>query len=173
MVSIGKYSPGKDPSMQLHTKTVRVVLSTIAFLFLASCSPQAGSAETEVVSAPTPSQQTLKTSMGDFVIASARLVDEVHDSQAPQGQKFLLIELVQPDLQKLVPGEFSLEAFQATIQESQNDIFIQGKDGSQSFYSHMGGWVEDDFVIGFTVPMEETYTLHWTDNAPIPLNVER
>ena len=159
--------------MQLHTKMMRLVLSTLAILLLASCSPQPGSAETEVVSTPTPSQQTLKTAMGDFVIDSVRLLDEVKDSQAPSGQKFLLIGLVDSNRQKLIPGEFSLESFQATIQESQSDIYIQGKDGSQSYYSHMGGWVEDDFVIGFTVPVEEAYTLYWPDNAPIALNVER
>jgi hypothetical protein len=149
-------------------KTVWVFISAIAFLVLASCSPLSGPAETETV----PSQPALKTTMGDFVIISARLMDEVHEDQAPSGSKFLLIGLVQPDMQKLVPGEFSLEAFQTTIQESQNDIYISGKDGSQSYHSHMGGWIEEDFVIGFTVPIEESYTLHWTGNDPIPLDIE-
>jgi hypothetical protein len=157
--------------MQLNTKAMRFTISVIAILLLSSCGQPSAPAETEAAYTATPSLQTLKTTMGDFVIVSARLVDEVKGTQAPSGEKFLLIGLVDSNMQKLVPGEFSLESFQATIQDSQSDIYIQGKDGSQSYYSHMGGWVEDDFVIGFTVPVEETYTLYWTGNAPIPLNV--
>ena len=157
--------------MQANMKTLWFALSIIAILLFAACGSQSDSAETDVLSTDQPAQQTLKTSLGEFVIASARLVDEVHDSQAPSGQKFLLIGLVDANMQKLVPGEFLLEKLQAAIQESQNEIYISAKDGSQTFYTQMGGWIEDDFVIGFTVPEEETYTLYWPDNAPIPLNV--
>ena len=158
--------------MSFHMKTVWVFISIIAILLLPSCGFVPGSAETEVVNTTVPSQQNLKTTMGDFVIVSARLVDEVHDSKAPDGYNFLLIGLVRPDLQKLVPGEFSLETFQATIMESHDEIYILGKNGSQTFYSQMGGWVDDDFVMGFTVPLGETYTFYWPDNAPIPLQIE-
>lgn len=157
--------------MQPNMKTVWFAISIIASLLFAACGSQSGSAKTDVIPTDQPAQQMLKTSVGEFVIVSARLVDEVHDSQAPSGQKFLLIGLVDANMQKLVPGEFLLEKLQAAIQESQNEIYISAKDGSQTFYTQMGGWIEDDFVIGFTVPEEETYTLYWPDNAPIPLNV--
>jgi hypothetical protein len=156
--------------MQLKTKTLWTAISVIAILFVASCSPGAGAAETEAAATATSSQQILKTTMGDFVIASARLVDEVHDSQAPSGEKFLLIGLVDSTMKKLVPGEFSLEDFQTVIQKNQSDIYVLGESGSQTYYTQMGGWVEDDFVIGFRVPIEESYTLYWPGNAPIPLN---
>jgi hypothetical protein len=56
--------------------------------------------------------------------------------------------------------------------ESSDGIYIFRKDGSQALYSQMGGWVEDDFVIGFTMPLMETCTLNLPDNAPFPLNIE-
>ena len=106
-------------------KTVWFVISIIASLLFAACGSQSGSAKTDVIPTDRPAQQMLKTSVGEFVIVSARLVDEVHDSQAPSGQKFLLIGLVDANMQKLVPGEFLLEKLQAAIQESQNEIYIQ------------------------------------------------
>ncbi len=109
--------------------------------------------------------------MGDFAIVSTRLVDSIHDTQAPPGSKFLLIGLTGPDQKKLVLGEFSLEAFQEMVNADHKNIFISGNDGSQSSYTQMGGWVEDDFVIGFTVPIVDAYTLYWPDNEPILLTI--
>jgi len=154
-------------------KIVRIIVSTITALFLSSCSSFSELSKAKAANTVTPSLPKLKTTMGDFVIVSAHLVNEVHDDKAPDGSKFLLIGLVQPDLQKLVFGEFPLEDFHDTILESPDEIYILGKDGSQTFYSNMGGWVEDDFVIGFTVPLTETYTLYWPNNNPIPLTVEK
>jgi hypothetical protein len=117
--------------------------------------------------------------MGDFVVASARLVDKAHEDVAPDGYKFLLVGLAQPDLQKLIAGKFPFEAFQSMALNSDNNIYILGSDGSQTPYNGMGGWldndeaVSDDFVIGFTVPLAETYTLFWNDNPPIPLNIKK
>ncbi len=163
--------------MQLKIKTIAMVISALAMLVSASCSPSPTSppvaTEAVVTATPAPSQPILKTSMGEYVIASSRLVDEVHDSKAPAGKKFLLIGLAQTDLHKLSPGEFSLETFQKMMLENQNDIYIQGKDDSQSYSSQMAGWVEDDFVVGFTVPLTEAYTLYWPGNAPIPLQLEQ
>jgi hypothetical protein len=132
----------------------------------------------EVLSTPTSSTSTayplLKTLMGDFIIVSARLVDEARESKAPSGQKFLLIGLARPGLKKLVMGEFSLESFQEMISDSPGEIYVLGNDDSQLFYSGMGGWLdgEDEFVMGFTVPFVETYTLYWTNNHPIRLDIE-
>lgn len=161
--------------MSVTMKPVWIVISTIALLLVPACGSPTRPTEAADVPTATPAQQVLKTTMGDFAIVSARLVDEVHDSKAPDGYQFLLIGLAGPDLQKLVPGEFSLETLQATIQKDQNEIYIQGKADSQTFYTQMGGWVDDamdEFVIGFTVPVGGPYTLYWINNPPIPLNVE-
>ncbi len=155
-----------------NKKIVRIIVSAIAALFLSSCSSFSELSKTKAASTATPSFPKLKTTMGDFAIVSAHLVDEVHDSQAPDGSKFLLIGLAHSDLQKLVFGEFPLEDFHNTILESSGEIYVLGKDGSQTFYSNMGGWVEEDFVLGFTVPLTETYTLYWPNNDPIPLQVK-
>lgn len=142
--------------------------------------------ETEVVNTPTLSPDTtsitetayplLKTTMGDFIIVSARLVDEARDTKAPPGDKFLLVELARPGMEKLVMGEFPLESFREMVTDSRNDIYVLRDDGSQVFYSGMGGWLnEDEFVMGFTVfqPLPQTYTLYWTGNPPIELNIEK
>jgi hypothetical protein len=154
--------------MKLTKCTRWVIITVITAIVLAGCT-QSPATETKIESTATPSVQTLTTTMGDFVIVSTQLVDSVHDTQAPPGSKFLLIGLTKPDLKKLVVGEFSLEEFQKMINADHKNIFISGSDGSQSSYTQMGGWVEDDFLIGFTVPIVETYTLNWTGNLPIQL----
>jgi hypothetical protein len=166
------------------------ILMTIAFL-ISSCTPfsskSSASGKEEIVTLNTPAISTetisspdieyplLKTTMGDFIIVSTRLVDEAHGTVAPPGDKFLLMELARPGMEKLVLGEFPLEDFQNLILDGRDEIYVLRDDGSQLFYSGMGGWfTEDEFVIGFTVfqPLPETYTLYWTDNPPIPLNIE-
>ena len=110
--------------------------------------------------------------MGDFVIASARLVDEVHEEKSQAGEKFLLVVLTQPDLTDLIPGEFSLEDFGNMRHNSDGEIYILGSDNSR-IISTMAGWVEDEFAMGFRVPILETYTLYWPGNSPIDLNVSK
>lgn len=154
--------------MMYKSKAVLAILTAFVILIITACTPTIAPLVTEEVS----KLQLLKTTMGDFQISSVRLVDEVHDSKAPDGNRFLLVGLAKPDSQKLIVGEFSLESFQAMMAESQNQIYISGKDGSQTFYSQMGGWVDDDFVIGFTVPIIDSYTLYWPNNDPIPLVIE-
>jgi hypothetical protein len=153
-------------------KPVWVVLSVIAALVLSACGAQPSPTATEAAPAAATSPQILKTTMGDFAIVSARLVDEAHDTNAPQGEKFLLIGLAQSDLQPLVAGEFSLETFQSSIQQGKNEVYVLGADGSQTFYTSMGGWIDDDFVIGFRVPVGDSFTLYWTGNDPIPLTLQ-
>ena len=63
----------------------------------------------EAVSSTDAAYPLLKTTMGDFMIVSVRLVDEVRDTKAPPGDKFLLVELARPGMEKLVMGEFPLE----------------------------------------------------------------
>ncbi len=162
----------------------KLLLLTIACLITA-CTPSTFMTATptiekiEVVNTPTSNSETayplLKTAMGDFMIVSARLVDEARDTKAPPGDKFLLVELARPGMEKLILGEFSLESFQEMVTDDQSEIYVLRDDGTQAFYSGMGGWLnEDEFVMGFTVfqPLPETYTLFWGDNSPIELLIE-
>jgi hypothetical protein len=162
----------KNPTMLVKVKAVGSVIPIILALLLSSCSPSSGLLKTEEVNTAAPSQPLLKTTMGDFAISSARLVDEVHDQKSQPGEEFLLVILTQPSLENLVPGEFSLETFQKMIQDNSGQIFVSGKDGSQ-FISTMAGWVEDEFAMGFAVPIIESYTLHWPGNPPIELSPKK
>lgn len=147
-----------NPTMLPKLKTVSTVLLAIAALCLPSCRPLSGSAETEVVNTASPSHRNLETSMGDFLITSVRLVDEVQGEKAQPGEKFLLVGLTQPGLVNLVTGEFSLESFQNMMQDDTGQIYVMGSDDSRVI-STMAGWVQDEFVMGFRVPIAESYTL--------------
>lgn len=167
-------------------KTIWITTFAIITLLGSSCSSLTSNAststakETNASVTPTsnPTYPLLKTTMGDFVIVSARLVEEAHENKAPTGYKFLLIGLSRPDLQKLVAGEFSFESFQLAF-GSGEEVSVVGSDGMQTPYKGMGGWldnneaVSDDFVMGFLDPLAESYTLYWTDNPPIPLSMEK
>lgn len=130
----------------------------------------------EALPALTPSteltQPLLKTEQGDFVIASTRLVDEANGVKAEAGEKILLMILVQPDLTNVDPSTFSLEAFSNMTHDPNTEIYILGKDGSRTI-STMGGWVGDEFAMGFKVPVDGVpYTLYWTGNTPIALSIK-
>lgn len=170
-------------------KAIRILTSIVITLVMSSCNSLASNSstpatgETNALTTPTANADAtyplLKTTMGDFVVVSARLVDKAHEDKALDGYKFLLIGLAQPDLQKLVFGEFSVESFRNTVFESSDDIYILGDDGSPTYYRGMCGWLDDDepvmddFVMGFEVPLAGTYTLYWTANLPIPLRIEQ
>jgi len=126
----------------------------------------------EPTQSPESAQPLLKTEQGDFAIAAARLVDEANGVKPQTGEKLLLVILTQPDLANLDPGKFSLQAFHDMTHDIDTEIYILGNDGSQTI-STMGGWVGDEFAMGFRVPADiNTYTLHWTGNSPIALQVE-
>jgi hypothetical protein len=112
----------------------------------------------------------VKTSMGDFVIVSARFVDEVHGEKPASGEKILLLILSQPGRDQLDPATFSLEAFDKMAHDtSKGEIYILGDDGSRTI-STMGGWVDDEFAMGFRLPAAvKTYTLFWQDNPSIDI----
>lgn len=168
---------------------VMIFIITIAFL-LAACTPSSISltpttekiealptqtSSPNIESSPDTVYPLIKTTMGDFIIVSARLVDEARDTKAPPGDKFLLLELARPGMEKLVMGEFPLESFHEMVTDDRSGIYVLRDDGSQLFFSGMGGWLnEDEFVVGFTVfqPLPETYTLYWTGNSPIELNID-
>jgi hypothetical protein len=106
------------------------------------------------------------------VIASSRLVNEANGAKPLDGEKFLLVILTQPDLTNLDPNNFSLQDFSDMIHNPDMEIYILGDDDSQTI-STMGGWVGDEFAMGFRVPADiSTYTLHWAGNSPIELRVE-
>ena len=161
---------------------VRTVTLAAIMLFISACatapSTQLSPTTTEPgelaasASSVEAAQPLLKTEMGDFAIASARLVDEANGVTPQAGEKLLLVILTQPDLTNLDPGNFSLEDFSNMTHAPGTEIYIQGEDGSKTI-STMGGWVGDEFAMGFRVPAEiDTYTLYWTGNSPVPLQVE-
>jgi hypothetical protein len=158
--------------MHLNLKMRWFNPATLLILFLASYSTPAATPETLSTETAIPAVQTLKTSIGEFEIASARLVDEVHDTKAPEGMKFMLISLTGLDSRPIILGEFDLEDFQKMINEEPGGVRIVGDDGSETRYTQMGGWLDDEFLIGFTVTPAKTYTLKWGDSVTIPLDVE-
>jgi hypothetical protein len=164
-----------------NTSSARMVLLAAIVLFISACAPVSSTplpavTEPNVLQDPTQSSESaqplLKTEQGDFVIASARLVDEANGVKPQAGEKLLLVILAQSDLTNLDPKSFSLEAFHNMTHAPGTKIYILGEDGSQTT-STMGGWVDDEFAMGFRVPVDvNTYTLHWTGNSPISLHVE-
>jgi hypothetical protein len=149
-------------------KTIWTAVLAAIVLCLSSCKAPA---PTPVLDAGT-GLPLLKTTMGDFIIVSARLVDEVHGDKPLAGEKFLLVSLARPGLVKLVPGEFSLEDFSAMVRDSGDEIYILGDNGTQTFSTGMGGWIEEEFVMGFRVAVLDKYTLYWPGNLPLDLDVE-
>jgi hypothetical protein len=174
---------GKNISKRrLNMKSILKILVPVMLLSLSACSqveaaPVAATEEAKASETPRPendsAQPVLKTSLGDFVIVSARFVDEVHGTKPNPGQKILLVILSQPGLERLDPNTFSLEAFgNMTHDTSKGEIYILGDDGSKTI-STMGGWVGEEFAMGFMVPAAvKTYTLFWQDNSPIDIVAE-
>lgn len=158
--------------MKSTLKAVFMLFTLLIVFTLAGCNAPAGSpaGKPEVTAEPSP--RILKTSMGEFLIDSAWVTDQVKDTEAPEGEQFLLISITFTDGKKPVMGEFSLEDFQTMINSGEGDIYVLSDDGTQSFYTQMGGWLEEDFVFGFRVPVAGAYTLFWAGNDPIALIME-
>lgn len=157
---------------------LKILIPVVLFSVSACNAPFAAAEEVKASETPLPesaaTQPIVKTSLGDFVIASARFVDEVHGTKPNPGEKILLVILSQPGLERLDPATFSLEAFdKMTHDTSKEPIHILGGDGSQTI-STMGGWIDEEFAMGFRVPAAaNTYTLIWPDNSPIDIVVEQ
>ena len=164
---------------KLNMKSILNILVLVVLFSISACNAPSAATE-EVKASETPTQENivtqpvLKTSLGDFVIVSARFVDEVHGTKPSPGEKILLVILSQPGLEQLDPVTFSLEAFDKMIHDtSKGEIYILGSDGSKTI-STMAGWVDEEFAMGFIVPAAaETYTLYWLDNSPIDIVVEQ
>jgi len=163
----------------LYMKFKLIIFVSAVLLSLSACmqpqtSPLATAEETKTLETPISGndigQPLVKTSIGDFVIVSARFVDEVHGEKPNPGEKILLVILSQPGLERLDPNTFSLEAFgNMTHDTSKGEIYILGDDGSKTI-STMGGWVDEEFAMGFKLPAKiKTYTLFWQDNPPIDI----
>ena len=156
---------------------LKVLVPVILFIVSACNAPVAATEESGALATPTPgndsAQPVVRTSMGDFVIVSARFVDEVHGTKPNPGEKILLVILSQPGLERLDPATFFLEDFDKVIHDtSKAPIYILGDDGSETV-STMGGWVDEEFAMGFILPAAaNTYTLFWPDNSPIEIVVE-
>ena len=128
-------------------------------------------AETPAPAPEANSKPVLKTSIGDFVIDSARWVDEVNGVTPGEGERILLVILTQPGVERLDPEQFSLEAFDKAIHDTSNgEVHISGSDGSYTI-STMAGWVGekfDEFAIGFRLPVTaEALQLFWPGNEPV------
>jgi len=158
--------------MKLIIKLLQIPVILVVALTCAGCKAPVDSSESKPDVTAEPSPRILKTFMGEFLIDSARVADQVKDIQAPEGEQFLLISFTFTDGTKPIAGEFSLEDFQAMINSGEGDVYVESDDGTNSMYTQMGGWLEDDFVIGFRVPVAESYTLHWGGNDPILLDVD-
>ncbi len=115
-----------------------------------------------------PSNPALKTAVGDLTVASARRVDDVNGAQVEAGEKILLVILTQPGGARLAPETFPLEAFQKALQDVSNgQVHISTDAGAEAICS-MAGWVENEFAMGFRVPVTaKTYTLFWPGNEPL------
>jgi hypothetical protein len=158
--------------MKSTPKAVILLFTLLGVITLTGCNDPAASPEDMPDVTAEPSPPVLKTSMGEFLIGSVSVTDQVKDIEAPQGEQFLLISITYPDGTKPVAGEFSLEDFQAMINSGEGEIFVESDDGTKTMYTQMGGWLEDDFVFGYRVPLAGSYTLHWGGNDPIELDVE-
>jgi hypothetical protein len=112
----------------------------------------------------------IKTSMGDFLIVTARFVDEVNGAKPNSGEKILLVFLSRPDNKPMEPSTFPLEDFDKMIHDtSKGEISMRGEDGSRTI-STMGGWVDKEFAMGFRVPVTaKTYQLFWPGNPAIDI----
>jgi hypothetical protein len=175
--NIREYCLGKDKFLKrrLDMKFILKILVPIVLFSISACNAPFAATE-EVKASETPMQENdsarpvLKTSLGDFVIVSTRFVDEVHGEKPASGEKILLVILSQPGRDQLDPATFSLEAFDKMAHDtSKGEIYILSDDGSKTI-STMGGWVDDEFAMGFRLPAAaKTYILFWQDNPPIDI----
>jgi hypothetical protein len=116
---------------------------------------------------------TLKvtTSLGEFEVVSARMVDEANSTQANPGEKILLVVLT---LDGKTPemGAIPLDQIQTLTHDSSTDeqVHVTGSD-NLDVISTMGGWVDGDFTLGFNIPETATgLVLHWPGQPALDLS---
>ena len=147
----------------MNHKTISMLL--ICLFTLSACTSR-------VLNTPTPTTAPaavgiLPTSIGDLKFISARIVDEANGAVPQPGEKILLVVIERMDGEQI-----DLAAFDTAIREVPEGVFIEGDDGSKTIHT-MGGWVDEDFSIGFRVPKAiKTYTLHWPGATPLSIEPE-
>lgn len=106
---------------------------------------------------------TIKTSAGEWVINSVRLVDEVRGIKAGPDQTILLILFKSPD-----GGTIKMEDFSAARQTVETGIKGEGDD---LYVCTMGGILESgETALGCIVPLSmQSYKFYWGDNPIIEL----
>ena len=160
-------------------KSIGMIFVLIVLFNLSACqqfepTPAAVLPAIKASETPRPEQEAAKpvitTALGDFVVVSARFVDEVNGDKPSAGEKILLVILSQPGQKRLDSDKFSLEAFQKMIHApTTGEIYILTGDGFRAI-STMGGWVNDEFAMGFRLPIAaKTYSLHWQGNPAIEI----
>ena len=161
------------------------ILLLSLLLALTACTglPARASSPTAVVMEATETQTlpptenpkpALKTSIGDFIIASSRWVEEVNGVKPGPDEKILLVLLAGPNQARLDPESFSLETFEKALRDLSNgEVHISGDDGSYTI-SSMAGWVgenAEEFAMGFRLPSTaNALQLLWPGNEPIDLH---
>lgn len=165
-------------------KLMPVFLVTLLALSLVGCSGQAGPTATspaaiEKIETPTltpgnSAKPLLKTAAGDFVIDSARFVNEINGVTAGPGEKILLVLLRDAEGNPLDPGTFSLEAFDKAMRNlSAGEVHLSGAGGAYAICS-MAGWIGekyDQFAMGFRIAgTVENIQFVWPGNEPIAIN---
>lgn len=144
------------------------LLVSVAACQAAPAAPSpAAPAESATPVAPSSSRR-LQTALGEFAVVAARYVAEANGTRPQPGERLLLVILAQPNLEPLTPNDLSLEAFdQAVHDPGDGGVYLLGADGPP-VTSTMGGWVDEEFALGFRVPTTGgTYTLHWPGNDPL------
>jgi hypothetical protein len=168
----------RKPKNMMKTKLIPLFLAVILLFTACSVPPTAAPTATPQATAITlttavvktavpnqgaaavPARVNLKTAVGDMVYTTARFVNEANSTRPEPGKKLLLVFLERADkssidLQKWV--------------DARQQIFIRGDDGSETL-STMGGFVDNQFAIGFQVPETvKTYQLVWGDNPVFPV----
>ena len=133
-----------------------------------------------------PATNIITTKMGDFRVTESHLQDEVIGGYTSKGEKFLLVVLTHPDGSMIDPETFSLEEFQDNGEGQVAIKWVKPPDRSLDHlvklddsylaFCPMGGWINDDFVVGCTVPHPaDEYWFHWgyeSENEPILLSPE-
>jgi hypothetical protein len=117
-----------------------------------------------------PVPYSIPTSLGQFGVSRARLVDEANSTKANPGEKILLVTLTldgkNPD-----SGSIPLDQFSALTHDSASgeQVHVTGSDGVDAI-STMGGWVDGEFVMGFNVPANGAdFVFHWPGLEPMDL----
>jgi hypothetical protein len=141
-------------------------------LFSACSAPVSPSPASQPVqpTAATSGPAVISTSLGEFEIGAIHLVDEVHDQKAEVGQVFLLLALTQNGENPAL-GSIPLDQIDKITHDSSTGEQVHITDGkSLDAITTMSGWVDDEFVVGFTVPSDASgLTLQWPGQDPIDL----